>query len=80
MEPDRTLGRRKQVKEKGRLKRIYKIKGICFSGGGSLSSMAIKAVKKQNPDISLLTQSSDMSAQPGNSVGDSPCPCCPLEG
>lgn len=75
-ESDRSRGSRKQVKERGRWKRIQKLKGMCFGGGGSLSSLAIKADKKQNPDSSLLAQPSDTSAWPGNSVGASPCPCC----
>lgn len=38
--------------------------------------MAIKAVKKHKPDFSLLAQSSDTGAWPGDPVGDSSCPCC----
>lgn len=74
-ESNRSLGSRKQVKEKG-WKRILKVKGMWFGGGRCLSSLAIKADKKQNPDFSLLAQSAGINTWPGNSACTSPCLCC----
>lgn len=38
-------------KGRRRWKRMHKIKGMCLGGRGSLSSLAVKADKKQNPDL-----------------------------